>query len=173
MDYKKKNIILLITVIISFLLIYWFTISKTISYRKEYKTLQKEKEEFTTISGKIMSLKKQSIYLDSILSKENISITNSFQQILLKKINTFKAKNPIEIIEFDNPLNVQENDIKIQLYPIIIKGDFNALLAFLNFIESQGLAEIKNFKFLKKKNYSTRKDYLLLEIYLKKIIEKV
>ncbi|TDQ21830.1 hypothetical protein [Tenacibaculum caenipelagi] len=170
MDYKKKNIILLVVAIILLWFIYVFSVSKTLNYKKEYTKLCKEKEQVNNSTIEALQLRKKSSFLDSILKKENISITNSFQQVFLKKINEFKKKGRIELIEFDNPVAIKDNKVNAQLYTIIVKGNFNELLSFLNYIEKQGLGEVKNFKFLKKKNYRTNKEYLQLKIYLKKVV---
>ena len=173
MNYKKRNIALLISLVVGAVFIYFLTISKTIESRSKLQRLEKEKEEAQSISNKILNLKKQAIYLDAILSKENISITNSFQQILLKKINIFKKTHALQIVEVKKPIQVKDKGIKVLLYPIAVKGNFNDLLAFLNYMEAQRLAEIKNYVFSKKKNYSSRKEYIILNLYLKKIIEEV
>lgn len=170
MSYKKKNIFLVIGIVLLAIITYSLSISKTIDYKHKLKALQKEKDGIENISTQLVTLKKESIDLDTILAKENISVTNSFQQILLKKINEYKSKNPIDIVEFNNPISVKENGANVLLYPFIIRGNFNSLLSFLNFIEQQGLGEIKNFKFIKKKNFARKREFLLLEIYIKKIV---
>lgn len=169
MNYKKKNKILLAGSILLLIFIYKFSITNTLNYKKKCWELMIERELIDNSALKLNNLKRQSIYLDSVLQKENISVNNSFQQILLKRVNDFKKEKTIELVEFSNTLNVKDNGIKTQLYPITLKGNFNELLSFLNHIEQQGLGEIKNFKFIKKKNYKTRKEYLQLELYLKKI----
>lgn len=173
MSYKKKNILLIIGTLVAVVLMYLLAIEKTIDYKKQLKLLETERENLQHVANKLNSLKKQSILLDSTLLKENISVTNSFQQILLKKINGFKTDESLELMEFNNPIIVQDAGVKAVLYPLIVKGNFNSLLAFLNYLENQGLAEVKNCKFIKKKNYSTRKEHLQLELYLKKIVENI
>ncbi|CAM1355525.1 hypothetical protein [Tenacibaculum ascidiaceicola] len=152
--------------------IYVFSISKTLGYKKKLIKLQQEREIIDNSTIELKLLKEKSIYLDSILKQENISVTNSFQQIILKKINEFKKENKIELIEFSSSINVLDSNTNIQLYPLIIKGNFNELLSFLNYIEQQGLGEIKNINFLKKKDYKTRKNFLILKLYIKKIVAK-
>ncbi|NVK09956.1 MAG: hypothetical protein HWD89_12965 [Tenacibaculum sp.] len=142
------------------------------SYKKKLSDLLQEKEKINNSTVELKLLKEKSIYLDSILKQENISVTNSFQQIILKKINEFKKENKIELIEFNTSINVIDNNMNVQLYPLILKGSFNELLSFLNYIEQQGLGEIKNINFYKKKDYKTSKNYLLLKIQLKKIVAK-
>lgn len=170
MSYKKKNILLVIIFVISMLFVYFFSIRKTLDLKSNYAQLLKEQEEMKHLSSRILSLKQKSKYIDSVLAKENISINNSFQQILLKKINTYKATNPIEIIKFKSPITVKEEAIKSKIYPITIKGDFNSLLQFLNYFEQEGLGEIKSFDFIKNKQFSRNRNYLTLELYLKKIL---
>ncbi|WP_147431725.1 hypothetical protein [Tenacibaculum discolor] len=142
------------------------------SYKKKLSDLLQEKEKINNSTVELKLLKEKSIYLDSILKQENISVTNSFQQIILKKINEFKKENKIELIEFNTSINVIDNNMNVQLYPLILKGSFNKLLSFLNYIEQQGSGEIKNINFYKKKDYKTSKNYLLLKIQLKKIVTK-
>lgn len=172
MSYKKKNIILIISFLTLLSFIYVFNVSKTLSYKKKLSDLLQEKEKINNSTVELKLLKEKSIYLDSILKQENISVTNSFQQIILKKINEFKKENKIELIEFNTSINVIDNNMNVQLYPLILKGSFNELLFFLNYIEQQGLGEIKNINFYKKKDYKTSKNYLLLKIQLKKIVAK-
>jgi len=152
MSYKKKNIIIIISFLILLSFIYVFSISKTLGYKKKLIKLQQEREKNDNSTIELKLLKEKSIYLDSILKQENISVTNSFQQIILKKINEFKKENKIELIEFNTSINVIDNNTSIQLYPLIIKGNFSELLSFLNYIEVQGLGEIKNIHFYKKKD---------------------
>lgn len=170
MSYKKKNRILIVTSILLLVFIYKFSIANTLNYKRKHKELLQEKERIDNSASELSMLRKQSVYLDSVLQKENISVNNSFQQILLKKINDFKKGNTLELIEFLNTITVKDNGVTTQLYPIVVKGNFNELLSFLNYIEQQGLGEIKNYKFFKKKNYRTRKDYLQLELYVKKVV---
>ena len=172
MSYKKKNIILIISFLTLLSFIYVFNVSKTLSYKKKLSDLLQEKEKINNSTVELKLLKEKSIYLDSILKQENISVTNSFQQIILKKINEFKKENKIELIEFNTSINVIDNNMNVQLYPLILKGSFNELLSFLNYIEQQGLGGIKNINFYKKKDYKTSKNYLLLKIQLKKIVTK-
>ncbi|CAL2085525.1 hypothetical protein [Tenacibaculum sp. 190524A05c] len=162
--------ILLIGFILSIPILYYTTFQNTIELKNTYKKLLKEKDDTDNITSRTLSFRQEDKYIDSILAKENIFANNSFQQILLKKINGYKESTSLEIIEFKNPIEVLDNNIKSQLYPITIKGDFNALLQFLNYFEEEGLGEIKSYSFKKKRNYSRRNEYLVLELLLKKVI---
>lgn len=170
MSYKKKNFLLLIATVVALIFIYFLSITKTLNYKKQYKVLSKEKKQLDNSAITLKHLKSKMKYLDTVLKKENISVSNSFQQIVLKKINLFKKENTLEIVAFNNPIKVIDNGVNSHLYSLSVKGNFNTLLSFVNFLEAQGLGEIKNLKLEKKKNYKTNKEYLQLKLYVKKII---
>lgn len=169
MSYYRKNIILLIGFVLSIPVLYYTTFQNTIALKDIYAKLLKEKDDTDQITSRTLSLKQEGKYIDAILAKENIFAKNSFQQILLKKINAYKASTSLQIIAFKNSIDVLDNNLPSQLYPITLKGDFNALLQFLNYFEEEGLGEIKSYSFKKKRNYSRRSEYLVLELLLKKV----
>lgn len=170
MSYKRKNIILIIGFVLSLPLLYYTTFSNTIELKKTHTKLLKEKDDADNITSRTLIYKQEGKYIDSVLAKENIFADNSFQQILLKKINGYQESYKIEIIEFSNPIEVLDNSIKAQLFPVVVKGDFNTLLRFLNYFEQEGLGEIKSYSFKKKKDFSRRREYLALELLLKKVV---
>ena len=172
MNYRKRNIILLIGFVVSLPILYLISFESTIELKRNLERLTKEKDATDNVSSNIIRLRQQEKYIDSILKSENVLLNNSFQQILLKKINSYQNQNDIEIIEFNNYVEVIDNGIRSQMYPIIIKGNYNSLLHFLNFFEQQGLGEIKSYSFKKKKDYSRRKDYLVLELLLKRVLSE-
>ncbi len=161
-------------VLIGFILLlpilYFVSFKSTFELKNSYQNLIKEKETAENITSNIRFLKQEDKYIDSILAAENVFLNNSFQQILLKKINTYKNADKIEIIEFNNGVEILDNAIASQVYPITLKGDFNALLQFLNYFEQEGLGEIKSYSFKKKKDYARRNEYLVLELLFKKVI---
>ncbi|AUC13873.1 hypothetical protein BTO06_01315 [Tenacibaculum sp. SZ-18] len=170
MDYRRKNIILLVGFLIILPLLYYTAFKSTLDLKNRYQKLVKEKIEIDNVTSKMFAYNQEGKYIDSVLAKENIFVDNSFQQILLKKINSHQELSKIQILEFNNPIEVLDNSIKSHLYPITLKGDFNNLLQFLNFFERESLGEIKSYKFLKKKNYARRKEYLVLEVILKRVL---
>ncbi|WP_075343318.1 hypothetical protein [Tenacibaculum agarivorans] len=170
MSYKRKNIMVLIGFILLLPILYFVSFKSTFELKNSYQNLIKEKETAENITSNIRFLKQEDKYIDSILAAENVFLNNSFQQILLKKINTYKNADKIEIIEFNNGVEILDNAIASQVYPITLKGDFNALLQFLNYFEQEGLGEIKSYSFKKKKDYARRNEYLVLELLFKKVI---
>ncbi|SNR15457.1 hypothetical protein [Tenacibaculum jejuense] len=172
MSFKKKNILLLIGFVISLPLLYILSFSNTLELKEKYNNLKKEKQSADNISANLLGLKQEEKYIDSILKSENVLLNNSFQQILLKKINFYRELHAVEIVTFKNYTEVIDNGIKCQIYPITIRGDYNSLLQFLNYFEKEGLGEIKSYSFLRKKDYAKRKEYLNLEILFKRVLSE-
>ncbi len=153
-------------------ILYYTTFNNTFEVKNNYNELLKKRSEVNDINSRMLRFKQEGKYIDSVLAKENIFVDNSFKQILLKKINSYivKAEGKIEIIEFSYSVEVLDNSVKSQLYPIVVKGEFSNLLRFLNYFERESLGEIKSYSFKKKKNYARRKEYLVLEILLKRVV---
>lgn len=172
MSYKRKNWMLLIGFIVLLPILYVISFEDTLALKKHYNNLVKQKETSDNITSNILFLKQEEKYIDSILVKENVLLNNSFQQILLKKINAFKEDNDIEIVSFDNYIKVINNGIPSEIYSFAIKGDYNTLLQFVNYFERQGVGEIKSYSFKKKRSFSKRREYLTLEILLKRVLSK-
>lgn len=172
MNYKKKNIILLLGVLLSLPALYYTTFVNTLELKESYNDLLKKVSEVNDIHERMLAYKQENKHIDSVLATENIFVDNSFKQILLKKINSYteKLNGEVEILEFDYAVEVLDNSIKTELYPIVVKGNFSSLLTFLNFFEQESFGEIKSYSFRKKRNYVKRKEYLVLEIILKRVV---
>jgi hypothetical protein len=128
--------------------------------------LQKDKELVANASGRIFSLQQENRYLDSVLQQRDLSIENSFQQTLLKKLNIFKKTTPIEIISFQEPHTFKDKNVTLMTYSFEIKADFSALLQLVNNLERQQLGEIISVNFEKKKNYRRNKQELIGKFYI-------
>ncbi len=153
-------------------ILYYTTFNNTFELKNNYNELLKKRSEVNDINSRMLRFKQENKYIDSVLATENIFVDNSFKQILLKKINSYteKLNGEVEILEFDYAVEVLDNSIKTELYPIVVKGNFSSLLTFLNFFEQESLGEIKSYSFRKKRNYVKRKEYLVLEIILKRVV---
>lgn len=136
MDSKQKNITLLIGFLAMLFLTYRLAIRKTILAKRTYADLQKEKELLDNASQKILFLQQKNRYLDSLLKQRDVSIHNSFQQTLLKKINDFSLSDKqIEIQSFNQPHVYTNNQITKETYVFSMKGSFMSILRLVNHIE--------------------------------------
>lgn len=169
MGYKNKNIILGVVFVLLSAIIYRFAIKKTINHKEQLLHLKKEKDLLNNASSQIAYLQNKNRNLEAILQKDNISVSSSFQQILLQKINKYATENSIEIIRFKEPHIFKNNELQIVTYQFALKGSFVALLSFFSDIENEGLGEIIATSLIKKRNYGKNKNYLILQVFLKRI----
>ena len=169
MNNKNKNILLVVGFFVVLFIAYSFSIKKTIEAKELLTTLWSEKELQSNAQSKIFNLQQENAHLDAILRKRDLSIENSFQQTLLKKINSFAEKEKITIISFEEPHEFERNEINLKTYFFEIKGDFRALLKLINELERQQLGQLVSVNFTKKKKYRTNRTALSCQFYIQKL----
>jgi hypothetical protein len=169
MSNQQKNIGLLIGFLISGFIAYHFAIKKTVAAKSKHGQLLVEKNLVDNAGSKIEYLNKKNGNLNTFLVSNNLSVENSFQQMLLEKINVFSKEKNIQIVAFDKPHKIEGTQTVVETYSFKLKGGFIDLLKLINYIEQQRLGELISIDFEKKKNYKTRHNYLTLNIFLQKI----
>lgn len=170
MDAKKKNIGLLIGFIILLVIAYNFSISKTLESRKQHLALKEQKESLNEIPNQIDYLKQQNKYYDEVLKKNQISTKSSFQNNLLKIVNSFAIKNNLKITGFKEPHVLRQNDAVTKTYNFSVKGNYTSILKLLYSIEQFGnYGKIISVDFQKKKNYKSNKVYLECDVFLQRV----
>jgi hypothetical protein len=168
MKLNKKNRLLIGGFVISMLGCYYFAFSKTIHYYKEF---QKSKEVIldNNPAQTIPQLKAREAQLNKILSQYTAFAGSSFQNELLKQINSLSVKYGLKVINFTEPHITIENNMKVTSYLFSVEGSFNGVLRLINGLENnQALGMIKHAAFIKKVNYRSGVDYLLTEVLLQK-----
>lgn len=114
-------------------------------------------------------LRQKEKQLDLLLSRYNITASESFQNDLLKQLNTYSDSYHLKIIDFKEPHVIAEKGFVTTSYIFSLEGSFNGCLALLNKIENNpALGSIKHLNFTKKKNYKTSVDQLFVEVILQK-----
>jgi hypothetical protein len=166
---KQKNIGLVIGFLLLLIISYVFSIQRTIDLKSKLTTLKKEKELLSNASERIFNLQHENKYLDSILQQKELSIENSFQQLLLNKLNAFKKETSMEVISFNEPHKIVKNNTNLSTYTFEIKGSFSTLLKLTNFLERQQLGKLTSVNFEKKRNYRKNREELTGLFYLQKL----
>ncbi|MFV0247586.1 MAG: hypothetical protein ACK5H1_01310 [Tenacibaculum sp.] len=136
--------------------------------KKVYKKLLQQKGIFDKSSQSISLLQQKNIYLDSVLDRENISAHNSFQQALLKKLTDFTTNKELELITFNEPHVITENQVDQETYFFELKGGFIDILKAINYLEQQKMGALTSVNFQKNKNYKTNTAYLSAKIFIRK-----
>jgi hypothetical protein len=169
MNLQQKNSALVIGFLVMLLVAYSFSIRKTFELKKSLNELRKEKEVMFNAEEQLFKLQNENGQLDAVLLKNDLSIENSFQQTLLQKINSFSMNKNCEIIAFNEPHSYISADANLMTYIFELKGNFNELVSFTNYIERQRLGTVQGIHFLKKKNYRKNREELIGTFYIQKL----
>ena len=169
MTNKQKNIALVVGFLLLFLISYIFSIQKTIDLKSKLTMLTKQQELMSNAGTQIFNLQQKNRHLDAVLQQKELSIKNSFQQVLFNKLNVFKKECSIEVLSFDEPHQSIKDHTKLLTYSFKIKGSFIALLKLTNYIERQRLGTLTSVNFEKKKNYRRNKEEITGLFYLQKL----
>jgi len=114
-------------------------------------------------------LRQKEKQLDLVLSQYNITTSESFQNDLLKQLNTYSDTYHLKITDFKEPQITTEKGFVVTSYIFSLEGSFNGCLALLNKIENNPtLGSIKHLNFTKKRNYKTNMDQLFIEVIMQK-----
>jgi hypothetical protein len=167
MKLNRKNKLLLLGFLLALYICYSFAISNTLSYYKEYHSKNELISNNNSSPKLVHQLRQKERQLDLALSQYNINSTESFQNDLLKQLNTYSDSYHLKIIDFKEPHIITEKGSSITSYIFSLEGSFNGCLALLNKIENNpSLGSIRHLNFTKKRNYKTNTDQLFVEVIL-------
>ncbi|MBC7410086.1 MAG: general secretion pathway protein [Arcicella sp.] len=163
----KKNKLLIFGFAIALYISYAFAISKTISYYKEYQSKKELISSEASSPQLLFELKQKEKQLDLLLSQYKITNSESFQNDLLKQLNTYSNTYHLKIVDFKEPHIIVNDGTTTTSYIFSLEGSFNGCLALIDKIENNGaLGSIKHIDFIKKRDYKSNKDFLVVEVVL-------
>ncbi|MFV5701710.1 hypothetical protein ACM55F_07535 [Flavobacterium sp. XS2P12] len=169
MKLNRKNKMLLLGFLLALYICYTFAISNTITYYKEYHSKNAMITDNTGSPKLAYQLLQKEKQLDLLLSGYNITASESFQNDLLKQLNTYSDSYHLKIIDFKESHVIVEKGFVTTSYIFSLEGSFNGCLALLNKVENNpSLGSIKHLNFTKKRNYKTNMDQLFVEVILQK-----
>jgi hypothetical protein len=169
MKLNRKNKLLLFGFLVALYICYSFAISNTITYYKEYHYKNEMITDNTSSPKLAHQLRQKEKQLDQMLFHYNITASESFQNDLLKQLNTYSDYYHLKIIDFKEPHITTEKGFVTTSYIFSLEGSFNGCLALLNKIENNpNLGSIKHLNFTKKKNFKTNINQLSVEVILQK-----
>lgn len=168
MNSKQRNIALVVGFIVMLLISYRFAIKNTLDLCVKIEKLEKDKALLDNAEAQIQGLKMEERYLDSILQSNDLSIENTFQQTLLIKVTQFTEKHKLKLIASNEPHSFVADGANLLTYEVEVKGSFRNLMLFANDMEQQRLAKVSSLQFIKKRNYKTRRNYLVCKLLLQR-----
>lgn len=166
----KKNVILIVGLLVLFIGAYKFSFLKTIQTYNQFQTLNSQANKFNQSSNNIDYLRNQKKYYDSILIKHQLNSKTTFQNKLLMKLNEFSSNNNIKILKFQKPFksNVDKSTTQ-ETYHFLIEGSYTSIVSLIFTLEQKlKMGKIINASFVKKKNFKMSKEFLQCTIYLQK-----
>lgn len=168
MKLNRKNKLLLLCFVLALFLCYNLAIKKTIDYYNQYSS-QKELIDNTNNSPKIMAnLLAREKQINQWLSK-NDNLSNSFQNELLKQLNSYCSSHNLKITDFKEPHIITEKETAINSYQFSVEGSFNSVLGLINAIENNPiLGYIKHLSTEKRMNYKTNTEYIVTTVIIQK-----
>lgn len=169
MRLNRKNKLLLLGFLVALYICYSFAISNTITYYKEYHSKSEMITDNNNTPKLAHQLRLKEKQLDVVLSRYNITASESFQNDLLKQLTAYGDTYHLKIIDFKEPHIVTEKGFTATSYIFSLEGSFNGCLALLNKMENNPtLGSIKHLTFTKKRNYKTNVDQLFVEVIMQK-----
>lgn len=170
MSPKQKNMALVAGFMLFLWLAHQLSFSKTIKLKKQYFNLREETLLFENSSQKLMQLRKENQYYDSLLKSKRISTDRAFQNSLLSTINKFADSTNIKVVSFQNPHVFEQESAKILTYSFTLKGTFNQITRLIYQLEQEyKMGKIISVNYLKKRDYGRRFDYLECSILIQRI----
>ncbi|WP_374175215.1 hypothetical protein [Flavobacterium tructae] len=169
MKLNKKNKLL----IVGFLLVLYFSyslaISNTLHYYREYQIKQEQIAADSNMPRLVGQMAQKEKQLDQALTKYDVSVSESFQNDLLKQLTSYSDSYKLKITDFQEPHAVMQKGFTVTSYIFSLEGSFNGCLALLNKVENNpALGTIRHLNFIKKKNYKTNTDELFVEVIMQK-----
>lgn len=157
MDIRNKNKILIVGFIGVLIIGYFFSITETISLKRNFDNLQENERAFKNIPERLSVLTQKEKYYDSLLVSHQITET-SLQNNLLKALGRYADKEHIKIVSFNEPHSYTEKDKTINSYEFTVSGTFNSILGLAYELEQRSkFGMIASLKVEKIKNYRTGK----------------
>ena len=170
MNLRQKNRTLFIGLLILFWMGYQFSFSNTFALKEQYTALKKEEKLFSNVAQKLVKLKQQNIYYDSILKSKKISSESSFQNNLLRTISSFADTTNIDIKAFKTPHVFKADNTIFNTFSFTVKGSYSKITQLIYQLEQDyKLGKIISIHFEKKKNYRRNVYFLECTVWLQQI----
>lgn len=167
MKLNRKNKLLLLGFVLILYICYSFAISNTLMYYNEYKKKEQQiinDSNLPNLANQLIQKEKQ---LDQVLDLNEINVSDSFQNDLLKQLSSYSNNYHLKITDFQEPHSINQKGFITTSYIFSLEGSFNGCLALLNQIENNPkLGAIKHLSFIRKKNYKTNTDQLFVEVIM-------
>ena len=171
MTYQRRNLFLLIAVMLTCILAYQLSIRKTIDAYRSHKILAKNLERVTYFSDSMHLLNKEFLAMEKTLSI-NHDTGNQFQITLLNIITENASNHSLSVTNLLQGEHFSYSGFTVDQYQVEVKGTFRDILLFAHEIELKKLCRLSSIDYKKNKNFDTGLNYLTAKLVLQSIIIK-
>jgi hypothetical protein len=162
-----RNKLLWLGYFIAICFCYTFTIKKTLASYVEYKARIQGAIDSREASATLFRLDQKEKNLNLIARSYNIAASGTFQNDLLKKLNSECHRNGLRIIDFKEPHINKDEDLITTSYIFTLEGSFNGTILVIRSLEKNpSLGKINHVDFHKKKDFKTNSLKLETQIIL-------
>lgn len=168
-SYKKKNKILIYSLPVLVLIIYYLAIHNTIlAFRKNYELKQQ-----TENAGKSTdTVNELELRINKLNNKLGISdtVNTDNREYVMNKISDYCKTYSLQLINYPQSSYSTFNDYTIQSKTIEITGNFMNITKLVYSIEQElFLGRVASLQYYTKKNSASRKSYLVAKIIIQNI----
>lgn len=168
-NYKQKYKILIIVLVVSSLVIYKLTFSKTLHAYFFSRELKDKAQGIQNAPEKIAGLQKQIASFDAIIggnANDTIEIRNQIMQLS----GTYCASHHLTIIGFQPPIENVRTGFVVETNILTIEGSYIDIVSFVNQLESKWkVGKVISTRYFSNLDLKTREVTLRAQIYIQKV----
>lgn len=168
-SYKQKYKILIALLVVSSIVVYKLTFSKTLYAYFSSQDLKKKAMSIQNAPEKIAGLQKQIASFDAIIggnSNDTVEIRNH----ILKLSGTYCASHHLTIIGFQPPVENVRTGFVVETNILTIEGSFVDIVGFVNQLESKWkVGKVISTRFFSYMDLKSREKSLRAQIYIQKV----
>ena len=169
LTYKTKIIYLAIGFVVFLFLSFKLAINKTISIKLQCTEIEKQMEQLKTAPQQISLIKSKLDAIDAQVGDKRIDQIN-LEELIIEHISTFCKYNNLVLKEYPGIHQFKQQNYLTETCKLTIEGGFIKLLRLANDIERNfSYGKVSSLNFYLQKNFSTKKNELLMEIYVQNI----
>lgn len=171
MTYQRRNLLMLIAILVVGIMAYKLSIKKTIESYQNHKTLSKNLEKVTYFSDSMQFLNKEFAMKEKTLSI-NHDTADHFQINILNILTENASNRSLSVINILQGEHFPYSGFTVDQYVVEVRGNFRDILLFTDDIEQKRLCRISSVDFRRNKDFDSGKLFLTAKLVLQSIIIK-
>ena len=169
LTYRIKLMILGIGFVLFLIITYNLAFKKTFNLKRECRNIEARLEQSKNAPQQITMIKSKLEEIDRKVGGKSIDQIN-IEELIMEHISSFCKLNKLVLREYPGIHNYSQQDYTTETCKLTVEGSFLKLLRLAYGIEQNfSYGKVSSLNFYTEKNYRTKKEELLLEIYVQNI----